>query len=200
MNGPMETFISICANSRFTFYETWFNKTIVIVEEKFWEGNWSIKKSISLPKKLFSSLQFHCNESLSNSSINFSSSMNNLEEPFSITRVYDRFELPLAVRELLFDIDCQNVPITENQLGCMSDYETLEWYWDIKCTPESPDEAERCPSPKLGDKEHQLSLCETPIKSQNESEKTCPPAPKKLRCEKEKQSTFRFENFNFTDF
>ena len=39
--------------------------------------------------------------------------------------IYNRFELPYDVRQLLFDTDCQNIPFLEYQLGCMTDLENL---------------------------------------------------------------------------
>ena len=43
----------------------------------------------------------------------------------------DRFELPSQVRQALFERDCEEIPLSENQLGYFSDLETLEWFWEI---------------------------------------------------------------------
>ena len=127
MKLPLQTFTAVCDNSRFTFYETWFNKTKAIVEV-WWEDVWSIKSSISIPKALFILLRAECVLGINPSIFN---STDTVENPFTKTIVYERFELPYGVRQLLFDIDCRNIPFSENQLGCMTDLESLEWYWDI---------------------------------------------------------------------
>ena len=86
-----------------------------------------------------------------------------VETSFTTSIVYDRFELPCGVRQLLFDIDCRNIPFSENQLGCMTDLESLEWYWDIKSTPESPQEASCSLSPKVADTKHEQIARDSPI-------------------------------------
>ena len=195
MQLPLQTFVGLYGSSRFTFYETWFNETIAIVEEKLWEGTWTIEHSFSLPKNLFHLLRTEC---VAGSSTDCLKSMDTRDEPFSTTIIYDRFELPAAVRQLLFKIDCRNVPLTENQLGCMSDFEALESYWDIKATPASPDEDGPCPSCKSPRSKLDASFCETPIKGQPHAE-MCPPAPKKLRCVKQK-ATLELRELDLPDY
>ena len=132
MNLPMQTFIAVSGNSRFTIHESWFKKTIAIVEV-WWEDVWSIKSSVSIPKDLFNLLRAECVLGINPNSFN---STDTGENTFTTTIVYDRFELPYGVRQLLFDIDCQNIPLSETQLGCMTDLGSLEWYWDIASSPE----------------------------------------------------------------
>ena len=179
----MQTFTGVSGNSRFSFYETWFNKTIAIIEEAWWEDVWSIKSSVSIPKDLFVLLQVECVSGTNPNSFNLTDT---LETPFTTTIVYDRFELPYGVRQLLFDIDCQNIPVSENQLGCMTNLENLESYWDIKGTPESPQDAPCSLSPNIADTNQGQIACDSPIKSETSPLKECPPAPKKNRVEKSK--------------
>ena len=87
--------------------------------------------------------------------------------------------MPYGVRLLLFDIDCQNIPFSENQLGCMTDLESLEWYWDFASSPESPQEASRSLWPTIADTNQEQIACDSPIKSETSPVKECPPAPKK---------------------
>ena len=42
------------------------------------------------------------------------------EENFHVLTNVDRFELPVSVREVLFRFDCEDIPLSENQLGYMS--------------------------------------------------------------------------------
>ena len=114
MKLPKQTFTGVSGNSRFTFHETWFNKTIAIIEEAWWEDVWSIKSSASTPKDLFILLQLECVSGTNPNSLNLTDTV---ETSFTTTIVYDRFELPYGVRQLLFDIDCRNIPVSENQLG-----------------------------------------------------------------------------------
>ena len=162
MKLPMQAFTAVFGNSRFTFYETWFNKTIAIVEEAWWEDVWSIKSSVSLPKDLFILLRYQCVLGINPSSFN---STDTVENPFTTTIVYDRFELSYGERQLLFDIDCRNIPLLENQLGCMAELENLEWYWDIASSPESPQEASCSLSPTIADTIQKQIASDSQIKS-----------------------------------
>ena len=36
-----------------------------------------------------------------------------------------------AIKKVLFKCDCEELPLSENQMGYFSDLETLEWFWDI---------------------------------------------------------------------
>ena len=94
MKLPMQTITGVSGNSRFTFYETWFNKTIAIIEEEWWEDVWSIKSSVSIPKDLFILLRSECVSGTNPNSFNLTDTV---ETPFTTTIVYDRFELPYGV-------------------------------------------------------------------------------------------------------
>ena len=196
MKLPMQTFTAVCGNSRFTFYETWFNKTIAIVEEVWWEDVWSIKSSVSIPKDLFILLRAECVLGINPSSFN---STDTVENPFTTTIVYDRFELPYGVRQLLFDIDCRNLPFSENQLGCMTDLESLEWYWDIASSSESPQEASCSLSSTIGDIFQEQIASDSPMKSDTSPIKECPPAPKKYRVEKFKKAALEIAKLDLAD-
>ena len=196
MKLPLQTFTAVCDNSRFTFYEFWFNKTIAIVEEVWWEDVWSIKSSISVPKALFMLLRAECVLGINPSIFN---STDTVENPLTTTIVYDRFELPYGVRQLLFDIDCRNIPFSENQLGCMTDLESLERYWDIASSPESPQEASCSLSPTIADTIQEQIACDSPIKSETSPVKECPPAPKKYRVEKFKKAALEIAKPDLAD-
>ena len=195
MKLPLQTFTAVCDNSRFTFYENWF-KTKAIVEEVWWEDVWAIKSSISIPKALFILLRAECVLGINLSIFN---STDTVENPFTTTIVYERFELPYGVRQLLFDIDCRNIPFPENQLGCMTDLESLEWYWDIASSPESPQEASCSLSPTIADTIPEQIACDSPIKSETSPDKECLPAPKKYRVEKFKKAALEIAKFDLAD-
>ena len=119
-----------------------------------------MKSSVSILKDLFILMRDAC---VSGTNPNIFNLTDTVETPFTTT-VYDRFELPYGVRQLLFDIDCQNIPVSENQLGCMTDLETLESYCDIRSTPESAQEASCSLSPKIVDTNKKQIACDSPIK------------------------------------
>ena len=196
MKLPMQTFTGVSGNSRFTFYETWFNKTIAIIEEAWWEDAWSIKSSVSIPKDFFLLLRAKCVSGTNPSNSNLTDTV---ETPFTTTIVYDCFQLPYGVRQLLFDIDCRNIPISENQLGCMTDLESLEWYWDIKSTPESLHEDSCSLSPNIADTNPDQIACDSPIKSETSPVKECPPASKKYRVEKFKRTALKIAKLDLAD-
>ena len=195
MKLPMQSFTAVCDNSRFTFCETWFNKAIAIVEEVWWEDVWS-KKAVSTPKDLFILLGVECVLGINPSIFN---SKDTVKNPFTTTIVYDRFELRYGVRQLLFDIDCRNIPFSKNQLGCMTDLESLEWYWDIASSSESPQEASCSLSPTIADTIQEQIACDIPIKSETSPVKECPPAPKKYRVEKLKRAALEIAKFDLAD-
>ena len=196
MKLQMQTFTSTCGSRRFTFYETWFTKTIAIVKEELWEDEWSIKCSMSIPKALFSMLEY---ETTRECSIPINSmKCDDTIVPVTTSVIYDRFELPASVREVLFRIDCQNIPTSENQLGCFSDLETLEWYWNISASPGSPREETFFLSPQM-DASPSLFECETPVKSTTFFEEECPPAPKKLRSSQHEKPDFTMKQLDLED-
>ena len=195
MKLPMQAFTAVSGNSRFTFYETWFNKTIAIVEA-WWEDVWSIKSSVSILKDLFILLRSQCVMGNNPSSFN---STNTEENPFTTTIVYDRFELSYGVRQLLFDLDCRNIPLLENQLGFMTDLESLEWYWVIASSPESPQEASCSLSPTIADTIQKQIASDSPIKSETSPVKERPPAPKKYRAEKFKKAALEIAKLDLAD-
>ena len=91
MKLPMQTFTAVFGNSLFTLYETWFNKTIAIIEEAWWEDVCLIKSSVSIPKNSFILLRAQC---VSGTNPNIFNLTDIVETPFTTTIVYDRFELP----------------------------------------------------------------------------------------------------------
>ena len=175
MKLKMQTFTCTSGSSRFTFYETWFNKTVAIVKEELWEEVWSIKSVMSLPKAIFNMLEY---ESNGEGTTRRSQLDEHAETPFTAKVIADRFLLPLKVRETLFEIDSQNIPWSENQMGCMNDLETLEWYWTIATTPKSSQKGAPCSLP-LAEVERGNFNCKTPVKLKPNTMQDCPPAPKK---------------------
>ena len=69
----------------------------------------------------------------------------------------------------------------------MTDLESLEWYWDIASSPESPQEASCSLSPTIAVTNQEQIACDSPIKSETSPVKECPPAPK-YRVEKFKKA------------
>ena len=107
--------------------------------------------------------------------------------------------MPYGVRQLLFDIDCRNILVSENQLGCMTDLENLESYWNIRGTPESPQDASCSLSPKIADTNQEQIACDSPIESETSPVKECPPAPKKNRVEKFKRTALEIAKLDLAD-
>ena len=107
--------------------------------------------------------------------------------------------MPYGVRQLLFDIDCRNIPVSETQLGCMTDLEYLESYWDIRGTPESPQDPSCSLSPNVADTNQEQIACDSPIKSETSPVKECPPAPKKNRVEKFERTALEIAKLDLAD-
>lgn len=195
MKLKMQTFTCTSGSSRFTFYETWFNKTVAIVKEELWEEVWSIKSVMSLPKAIFNMLEY---ETKVEETTHSSQLDEHAETPFTAKVIADRFLLPLKVREVSFEIDSQNIPWSENQMGCMNDLETLEWYWSIATTPKSPEKVAPCSLP-IPEVEHGNCNCKTPVKLKPNAMRECPPAPKKSKRHHPENADFRVVPLDLTD-
>ena len=84
--------------------------------------------SLSVPKAVLDVLQ---------TDTNLSSLLKGLEgeetpsKNFEKQTIFDRFQLPPEVQRVLFERDCEEIPMSENQLGYFSDLKTLEWFWEI---------------------------------------------------------------------
>ena len=143
MKFEIQTFTDSEQSVRFTFYESWYNKSIIIVkEERFTDEDWAVVNSLSVPKELFSLL--HAKGSTFTFRENLGS-VGDAENTFHARTLPDRLELPLHVRKTLLDRDCEEIPLYENQMGYFNDLETLEWFWNIPkdgssdvTKPESP--------------------------------------------------------------
>ena len=143
MKFEIQTFTDSEQSVRFTFYESWYNKSIIIVkEERFTDEDWAVVNSLSVPKELFSLL--HAKGSTFTFRENLGS-VGDAENKFHARTLPDRLELPLHVRKTLLDRDCEEIPLYENQMGYFNDLETLEWFWNIPkdgnsdvTKPESP--------------------------------------------------------------
>ena len=155
-----------------------------------------MKSSVSFSKDLFILLRAEC--VLETIPIIFNLT-DTVESPFTTSKVYDRFEVPYGVRQLLSDIDCQNIPFSENQLGCTTDLESLDWYWDIRSTHESPQEASCSLSPKIADTKQEQIACDNLNKSEISPVIECPPAPKKYREENFKKSPLKIATLDLAN-
>ena len=148
MEIDIQTFTDFSDYTRYTFYETWFNDKIVIVmEKKMMVEDWQVMTSVSLPKPLMEILKLKASgPRISTSPGNVPTSINNYPGPristilenvptstnsYRAKTVIDRLELPTQVKKVLFKCDCEEIPLSENQMGYFSDLETLEWFWDI---------------------------------------------------------------------
>ena len=112
-------------SSRYTLYETWFNKKITIVLENRSGTDWEVVSSISLPKTVF---QIMKPENLRANNETGVKDTDSSCSSFHHHTIGDRFELPSQVRQALFERDCEEIPLSENQLGYFSDLETLECF------------------------------------------------------------------------
>ena len=81
----------------------------------------------------------------------------------------------------------------------MTDLESLERYWDIASSPESPQEASCSLSPTIADTIQEQIASDSPIKSETSPVKECPPAPKKYRVEKFKKAAFEISKLDLAD-
>ena len=92
------------------------------------DEDWQVMTSVSLPKPLMEILK------LKESGPSISTILENVPTSTNSNRaktVVDRLELPTQVKKVLFKCDCEEIPLSENQMGYISDLETLEWFWDI---------------------------------------------------------------------
>ena len=60
------------------------------------------------------------------------------EENCQVRTSVEYFELFVSVREVVFLFDFEDTHLSENQLGYMSQLETLEWFWELVRNPQSP--------------------------------------------------------------
>ena len=143
MKFEIQTFTDSDHSVRFTFYESWYNKSIIIVkEERFSDEDWAVVNSLSVPKDLF----FLLNGKGSTSALRGNlGSVGDSEIKFHARTLPDRLELPLHVRKTLLERDCEEIPLYENQTGYFNDLETLEWFWNIPKDENTHKEAAESP-------------------------------------------------------
>ena len=112
---------------RYTIYATWFDEHIVVVFEKeIGDEDWEVKNHLSLPKKLMEIFNVKkVGSTVTNTAEAFQPSKNC---EFREKTAVDRFESLMPVRTVLFQCDCDEMPLSEIQLGYLSDLETLECF------------------------------------------------------------------------
>ena len=170
MKIEIQTFTDSDHSLRYTFYESWFNKSIIVVkEERFSDEDWSVVNSMPIPKTLFSLLR--PTGSASTTGTNICSVVLD-DTTFHAKTVEDRLHLPLHVRKTLLDRDCEEIPLYENQTGYFNDVETLEWFWDIPKETRKSNESELYTNSSLftdlaipntmDDCSGEIFICETP--------------------------------------
>ena len=129
MKFEIQTFTDSDDFLRFTFYESWFNNSIIVVKEKrFRDEDWSVVNSLAIPENLFGVLTATSSAPTMSSNISLVVSD---DTNYRAKTIEDRLHLPLHVRKTLLDRDCEEIPLYENQNGYFNDVETLEWFWDI---------------------------------------------------------------------
>ena len=129
MKIDIQTFTDFTDYTRYTFHETWFkDKTVIVMEKKMMAEDWQVMTSVSLPQPLMEILKLKASgPRISTSLENVPTSTNS----YRAKTVVDRLELPTQVKKVIFKCDCEEIPLSENQMGYFSDLETLEWFWDI---------------------------------------------------------------------
>ena len=128
MKIDIQTFTDSDDSLRFTFYESWFNKSIIVVkEERFSDEDWSVVNSLAIPKSLFGVLK----ATVSAPTACANRFVVTDDTNYRSETIEDRLQLPLHVRKSLLDRDCEEIPLYENQTGYFNDVETLEWFWDV---------------------------------------------------------------------
>ena len=95
---------------------------MAIVREGKSYDEWSVKISISLPKNIFGLLK---SNSVPPNLVRSFGVVGLAEKCFHELKDVDRFELPVSVDEVLSRFECEDVPLSKNQLAYMSDLETL---------------------------------------------------------------------------
>ena len=111
------------------------------------DKDWQVVTSVLLPKPLMEILKMKTSGPRISTgfgnvpmSINkypvprISTILENVPTPTNSYRaktVVDRLELPTKVKQLLFRCKCEEIFLSENQMGYFSDLEALEWFWDI---------------------------------------------------------------------
>ena len=111
------------------------------------DEDWQVMTSASLPKLLIEILELKASGPRNSTSLGIvPKSINNYPGPristilenvptstnsYRAKTVVDRLELPTQVKKVLFECDCEDIPLSENQMGYFSDLDTLEWFWDI---------------------------------------------------------------------
>ena len=144
MKIDIQTFTDFDDSVRFTFYESWFNKSIVIVkEERFTDEDWAVVNWLSVPKDIFGLLKgkgstFTCSE-------NFGC-VGTAEVKFHAKTIENRLQLPIPVRKCLLERDCGEIPLYENQTGYFNDLESLEWFWDLPKESSEDDPGKKTPN------------------------------------------------------
>ena len=183
MKFDIQTFTDSDESVRFTFYESWYNKSIIIVkEERFSDEDWAVVNSLSIPKDLFGLL--NAKGSTVNRRENLAA-VGEADANFVARTLIDRLELPLHVRRTLLERDCEEIPLYENQTGYFNDLESLEWFWDVP--EENVGERKTEPTNQLGAKlalenssmeeEGDIFMCET---TSSQSVSTVPPCDETL--------------------
>ena len=87
---------------------------MAIVREVKSDHEWSVESSISVPKDIFGLLK---SKSVPPNIVSSLGTVSLAEENFHVRTNVDSFELNVTVREVLFRFDCENIPLSENQLG-----------------------------------------------------------------------------------
>ena len=158
-----------------------------IVREQKSDGEWSVKISISVPKDIFGLLK---SKSVPLNIVSSLANVGLVEESFHVRTNFDGFDLPVTVGEV-FRFHCEDIPLSEIQLGYMSDLEKLELYWEIVSNLQSqrlkevpPPSPFSTPPFQYSDEDStEYNLLETPLKSRPCYFPECPPAQTKKNLE-----------------
>ena len=128
MKVEIQSFTSYFCSSRYSFQETWFNKSVVIFREEKIDDEWSIENSLSIPKDIFGLMK---SKGVPPSIVSSLGTEGLSEENFHVRTIGGCSELLISVRDFLFRFDCEDIPLSGNQLGFLSNIETVEWFWEI---------------------------------------------------------------------
>ena len=98
--------------------------SVAIVREKKSNDEWSVKSSISVPMELFVLLK---SKSIPFANVSSLGPVGLAEETFHVRTKVEFFELLVADGKVLICSNCEDIPLSENQLGYMLDLEMIEW-------------------------------------------------------------------------
>ena len=126
-------------------YDTYKKEKVVIVEQELRDKEWITINHMALPIVVFDYIQsFRFEKVLMKGAQYTTDHVTGYVREF----VFNPETIDENVRKIHFDNDIKEIPLYENQEGYWRDLETMDGFWRIPTSPESPDNATRSNSPQ----------------------------------------------------